>query len=77
METHRRSLTKALSWRLFALLITCLVALVVTGSAATSLAIGGADFLIKIGTYYLHERLWLNISWGRVDSSVVDDGAGV
>ena len=67
METHRRSVAKSVSWRVFALVITFLVGWQVTGSLTAGLAIGGSDCLLKIGTYYLHERLWLRVRWGRTD----------
>jgi len=27
--------------------------------------VGGADFFIKLFLYYVHERVWANIEWGR------------
>jgi len=65
METRRRSIVKALSWRLCATLVTAAVALAVTGELATALEIGLFDTAIKLGVYYGHERLWLNISFGK------------
>lgn len=62
---------------MFALIITAVVARGVTGSVAVGLAIGGLDCLVKLGTYYIHERLWLRVKWGHVDSDVVSKGGGI
>jgi adenylylsulfate kinase len=72
-ETHSRSLAKALSWRVFALAITTGVSFVLSESIAVAVSIGVVDSAIKIGAYYLHERAWLNIRFGRkreVDSKL-------
>jgi len=65
MESHRRSIVKALSWRIIATLVTFLVAYSLTKEAVLSISIGLGDALLKIGTYYAHERLWNRISFGR------------
>ncbi|MGB1013047.1 MAG: DUF2061 domain-containing protein [Nannocystaceae bacterium] len=69
MESKRRSWTKALSWRLIAVTITSAVSYVVTDSAEFALSIGLADSLIKVFAYYLHERTWITIPYGRTEPS--------
>ena len=64
-ESHTRSLAKALSWRVFALAITTLVSFILSDSVAIAISIGVADSLIKIGAYYVHERAWMGIRFGR------------
>ncbi len=66
METHRRSISKALSWRVVALFITASVVWVVTGEFRFAATIGLVDTLIKLGVYYGHERLWNRLSFGRI-----------
>ncbi len=66
METRRRSLAKALSWRVIAWAITSLVAWVFTREATFALTIGLVDSLIKIFAYYAHERTWMAIPYGRM-----------
>lgn len=65
METKRRSLAKALSWRVIAWSITASVAYLFTGKVAFALSIGFADSLLKIFAYYMHERTWMSIDYGR------------
>lgn len=65
METKRRSLAKALSWRVIAWCITAGVAYLFTGKAIFAMSVGFADSLIKIFAYYLHERGWMSVEYGR------------
>jgi len=64
-ESHKRSLVKSLSYRLFGLFATAGVTWIVTGSARAAVAVGALDTLVKIFGYYFHERVWENISFGR------------
>lgn len=65
MDSHRRSIAKALSYRVLGLVITTTVALVVTGRAQFAAAIGIVDTLVKVLFYYLHERAWNRARFGR------------
>lgn len=65
MESRRRSLLKALSWRAVALVVTTGLGYAFTGSVAFAASIGAADSLIKIFAYYMHERAWNHIPVGR------------
>ena len=65
MERRCRSIAKALTWRVTALLITMLVVLAVTEKLELAASIGLADTAIKLGAYYAHERCWLKISFGK------------
>lgn len=65
-SSHFRSILKGISWRIVATADTIAVVLLITClfdqcSIANALAIGGAEFLLKLAIYYVHERLWLNI----------------
>jgi uncharacterized membrane protein len=68
METKRRSLIKALSWRVFATIITGTVAYALTGKGTFALEIGLIDTTIKIFVYFAHERVWQRIPYGRVEA---------
>lgn len=65
METHKRSVSKAVTWRIFATFVTMLVVYLFTREVALSAGIGLSDMLIKIGAYYSHERIWNRIKFGR------------
>jgi uncharacterized membrane protein len=64
-ERHHRSLAKALSWRLTGSLDTFVISFILTGHAGIAGSIAGTELLTKIGLYYLHERAWTLIHWGR------------
>ena len=49
---------KALSWRLIAMSITAIIALLVTGNYELAAGIAVADSIVKILAYVYHERLW-------------------
>jgi len=65
METRKRSIVKALSWRLIATAITTSLALFLTGELVFAAKIGLLDTSVKFFSYFLHERAWLRISYGR------------
>jgi uncharacterized membrane protein len=66
LETHVRTIIKALSWRLIATLVTFTVAWIVTGELSFAAEIGIADTIIKLGAYYLHERTWMRVAFGTL-----------
>ena len=67
-DAHLRSLIKAISWRLIGSLDTFMLSLLVTGSAKYAVSIATAEALTKIVLYYLHERAWRLIKWGRLEA---------
>jgi uncharacterized membrane protein len=64
-EAHSRSLAKAISWRATGTLDTFVISFIITGHAALAGSIAGTELLTKIVLYYLHERAWSKIPWGR------------
>jgi uncharacterized membrane protein len=66
METHARSIVKAVSYRLVGSLVTFAVVLVMTKKLDLAAGIGVLDTILKIGAFYFHERLWHRISFGKI-----------
>ena len=64
-STKQRSLAKSLTWRVVAVISTFAVGYMLTDdvSFATSLTI--ISNVINFILYYVHERFWLQIKWGR------------
>lgn len=61
--SHLRSILKGISWRFVATTDTILVVLFITClfgqcSIENALKIGFAEFILKLGIYYFHERIW-------------------
>ena len=65
METRFRSLVKAATWRLGGLVVTTAVVWGVTGSPKLAVSIGFLDTAVKLVAYYVHERCWLKVRFGR------------
>jgi uncharacterized membrane protein len=60
-----RSFIKAITWRLTGTLDTFMLSYIITGKAKLALAISGMEIFTKIFLYYLHERVWNRVQWGR------------
>ena len=65
MDSNSRSIAKAISYRLLGSICTALIVLLFSGNARVSVGAGLVDMFAKIGLYFLHERVWNFISYGR------------
>ena len=65
-NSHLRSLAKAVSWRFVGSLDTFVLSLIFTGNAKYAVSIATAEALTKIALYYVHERVWRRVPWGRL-----------
>lgn len=65
MESKKRSVAKAISWRVIATVITTVLALALTGRWEFAAAIGLADTSLKFFVYFAHERFWNRVNFGR------------
>ena len=64
-ESKLRSIIKSLSWRLLATLTTILIVYIFVGDTKIALTIGGIEVFLKMLVYFIHERLWEKIRFGR------------
>lgn len=67
-ESKRRSLVKAMSWRIIAILILGTISYIFTGNWEDTSLITIAYSLVQVFIYFLHERLWERIRWGKPNS---------
>ena len=65
MESHARSIAKAVSYRVLGSFSTGALFYILSGDLKLAVGGGLADTLIKFALYFLHERLWNHISFGR------------
>ena len=65
-DKHYRSVVKAFSWRATGTADTILISYLVTGQAKWALSIGFVELFTKVFLYYIHERIWERLSFGRV-----------
>lgn len=68
MESTRRSVAKAVSYRFFGTLTTTALVLLIIGKPEVAAAVGLTDTLFKVVVYVLHERAWNRIPFGREKS---------
>jgi len=66
METRLRSIVKAVTWRAGGTLVTFVVTLAISKQIDLAAKVGLLDTLVKIGAFYVHERLWHRVSFGKI-----------
>ena len=66
-ETRKRSVTKAVTWRVIATLTTMGIVYGLTGDLVLAGGAGAIEVVAKFVLYYLHDRAWNKLSWGVRD----------
>ncbi len=64
-ESHIRSATKGVTWRIIASLTTMGLVYAFTGDIVLMAEVGALEIILKLLFYYLHERVWGQIAWGH------------
>jgi adenylylsulfate kinase len=64
-DSRIRSFVKGISWRFIATSTTMAVAYALTGNVEIMLTTGLIDVIAKLLFYYVHERAWGRVAWGR------------
>lgn len=67
-EKPSRSLVKAISWRATGTVDTIAISWLITGHAKWAFSIGLVELFTKVVLYFIHERIWDRLSFGRVKS---------
>jgi adenylylsulfate kinase len=65
MDSKRRSVVKALTWRCCAVIVLAVVSYLLTYNVTKSLGITIIFNTIQTFLYFVHERFWNKIHWGR------------
>jgi len=65
MESHVRSIAKAITWRTGGTVVTFAVAWLMTGRFELAAQIGLLDTAVKLGAFYIHERVWNRLNFGK------------
>ncbi|MCF6268278.1 MAG: DUF2061 domain-containing protein [Melioribacteraceae bacterium] len=71
-EKFKRSLVKTFSWRITGTLDTIVVSYFITGDINTAAAIGVVEVFTKLLLYFLHERIWNRIKYGKEPSNNIE-----
>ena len=66
MDTIIRSLVKTISWRLTGTFCTFLISFIILGDITTSSIIDLIKLIFNTIMFYIHERIWNIIKWGKV-----------
>jgi uncharacterized membrane protein len=64
-DTNTRSLVKTVSWRLTGSGATFLISYIILGNFAIAGSIAVIQLISNTILYYIHERIWNRINWGR------------
>lgn len=66
-EKHSRSIVKAITYRILSMTADTITAYILTRSMAMTIGlvilVNGYSTIL----YFLHERVWANIQWGRIE----------
>ena len=65
MESHFRSIAKAITWRAGGTVVTFAVVWILTRKLELAAQIGVLDMAVKIGAFYAHERIWNRLNFGK------------
>jgi len=63
-ESRKRSVVKAIIWRIICIIVSIVTSYILTGSWNIAVAIGSVYNIVTMILYYFHERLWNKIKWG-------------
>jgi uncharacterized membrane protein len=65
MNSKKRSLAKTVTYRLISSAIGFLVVWSLSGNFKTGAMFSVAELIYKPLQYYIHERIWQRIKWGK------------
>lgn len=65
-DSHARSAAKADPWRVTGTIDTFVISWATIGEWTLARGIAATEVVTKIALYWLHERAWNKITWGRV-----------
>ncbi len=64
-ETTRRSLVKTVTWRVTGSSAVFVIGWTTTGNIGLASTIALAQLVVNTVLYYVHERVWNRVNWGR------------
>ncbi|MCY7305746.1 MAG: DUF2061 domain-containing protein [Rhodoferax sp.] len=65
MENNKRLLTKACTWQLIGFVVMSFINYAVMGDWRQGMGLSGLLTAVGLVSYYLHERIWSRVRWGR------------
>jgi len=64
-DSRTRSWTKSFTWRILGIIILLFLGYIITGSVTKASLLSLTFHFIRVILYYVHERLWDKVSWGK------------
>lgn len=64
-DSTKRSLAKAVLWRVFAASNTLICGVFLAKDLSIASKIAGTDTIFKTALFFLNERMWNSIQWGK------------
>ncbi|MEJ6775782.1 MAG: adenylyl-sulfate kinase [Crocinitomicaceae bacterium] len=64
-DTNIRSIVKGISWRVIASMTTMTIVYLFFGRIDLAIATGLIETGFKLSLYWVHERMWFKVRWGR------------
>ncbi len=64
-EKPERSVLKSITWRIVGTADTVIISWIVTGALTLAFSIGFVELLSKMLLYFVHERIWNRVRWGK------------
>jgi len=65
-STYERSFAKGLCWEIISFIITTFAVYLIYGNFYFSLKFSFVLGIIKVLIFFMHERLWKQVKWGKV-----------
>ena len=66
-ESNKRSLVKTISWRLTGSSATFIITYAISGDFSIAGTVATVQIIANTVLYYIHERVWNKINWGKND----------
>ncbi len=64
-DNQKRTILKTISFRIVASLLTVIIVYIFTKELIISFGVGIVEAISKMIFYYIHERIWDKIDWGK------------
>lgn len=65
-STRLRTIAKATTWEFLSNIVCCLLAVLIFGGIGSCLIFTLIAIGIKLGLFYVHDRVWHKITWGKI-----------
>lgn len=64
-DTSIRTISKTISWRVIATVASFIIAYLISNDLNIAGSIASIQVVFHTILYYMHERIWISISWGK------------